>query len=158
MAHITPGHTRGCTTWTMRVRDAAALRDVVFFCSPSVPDEYKLIGNAKYPDVVDDYRKQFATLKQLKCDVPLGSQLLLIRSEARATAARRKTSLNVKLLFVQDAMHEGHGDRSLANGGCDALDVAAADVADREDTWKARLQQIGRAGERPLRGGKILGR
>lgn len=73
VAHITAGHTRGCTTYTMRVRDGSAMRDVVFFCSPSVPTGYKLVDNRKYPDIVDDYRREFATLEGLKCDVPLGS-------------------------------------------------------------------------------------
>jgi metallo-beta-lactamase class B len=72
-AHITAGHTRGCTTYTMRVRDRGEARNVVFFCSPSVPSEYKLVGNAKYPDVVSDYRKHFATLEKLDCDVPLAA-------------------------------------------------------------------------------------
>lgn len=72
-AHITAGHTRGCTTYTMDVRDGGLTRGVVFFCSPSVPSEYKLVGNAKYPDVAADYRKQFATLPKFDCDIPLAS-------------------------------------------------------------------------------------
>ena len=73
VAHVTAGHTKGCTTYTMRVRDGNTMRDVVFFCSASVPNGYQLVGNPKYPDVVDDYRREFATLESLKCDVPLGS-------------------------------------------------------------------------------------
>ena len=63
-AHITPGHTRGCTTWTMR----AGGRDVVFLCSATAPSEYRLT-----PDVVADYRRTFAILRSLPCDVFLGS-------------------------------------------------------------------------------------
>jgi len=72
-AHITAGHTPGCTTWTMNVRDGATTRHVVFFCSPSVPQEYRLVNNPRYPAIAEDYRKEFATLKSLPCDVPLGS-------------------------------------------------------------------------------------
>ena len=72
-AHITPGHTRGCTTWTTTVREAGRNYDVVFVGSPSVPPQYKLVGNARYPDEVDDYRRQFATLKKLPCDIFLGA-------------------------------------------------------------------------------------
>ena len=68
VAHITPGHTRGCTTWTMRVGG----KDVVFVGSPTAPG-YRLTNNPRYPDAVDDYRRQFATLKSLGCDVFLGS-------------------------------------------------------------------------------------
>lgn len=72
-AHITPGHTRGCTTWTMKVREKGKTYDVVFLGSPSVPSDYKLAGNPRYPDAVDDYRRQFATLKALPCDVFLAA-------------------------------------------------------------------------------------
>lgn len=72
-AHITAGHTRGCTTWTMTVREKGHDYDVVFVGSPSVPSQYKLVGNPRYPDAVDDYRRQFATLKSLHCDVFLAS-------------------------------------------------------------------------------------
>ena len=72
-AHITAGHTRGCTTWTATVREKGKNYHVVFVGSPSVPDSYKLIGNPRYPDVVDDYRRQFATLKSLPVDVFLAS-------------------------------------------------------------------------------------
>ncbi|HEY0370782.1 MAG TPA: subclass B3 metallo-beta-lactamase, partial [Thermoanaerobaculia bacterium] len=68
-AHITAGHTKGCTTWTMRT----AGKNVVFVGSPSVPSDYKLNHNLRYPEVIRDYRKQFATLKSLGCDVFLAS-------------------------------------------------------------------------------------
>ena len=68
-AHITPGHTRGCTTWTMRAGDL----DVVFLGSPSVPTEYRLTDNPRYPNAVDDYRRQFATLHALRPDIFLAS-------------------------------------------------------------------------------------
>ena len=73
VAHVTAGHTRGCTTWTTRVRERGRSYDVVFVGSPSVPSQYKLSGNPRYPDAIDDYRRQFATLKSLPCDVFLGS-------------------------------------------------------------------------------------
>ncbi|HEX7155205.1 MAG TPA: subclass B3 metallo-beta-lactamase [Thermoanaerobaculia bacterium] len=69
-AHVTAGHTRGCTTWTMTLRDG---RDVVFLCSPSVPSEYKLVGNTRHPEVAEDYRRQFAFLKTLRPEIWLAS-------------------------------------------------------------------------------------
>jgi metallo-beta-lactamase class B len=72
-AHVTPGHTRGCTTWTTTVRERGRAYNVVFVGSPSVPPQYKLAGNPRYPDAIDDYRRTFATLKSLPCDVFLGS-------------------------------------------------------------------------------------
>ncbi|HEX8172278.1 MAG TPA: subclass B3 metallo-beta-lactamase [Thermoanaerobaculia bacterium] len=41
VAHLTPGHTRGCTSWTMTLRDRTRKLDVVFLCSPSVPAGYQ---------------------------------------------------------------------------------------------------------------------
>jgi metallo-beta-lactamase class B len=68
-AHKTAGHTKGCTTWTMQV----AGRDVVIVGSPNVNEGYKLVDNAKYPDIAEDYKQTFKVLKSLRCDVFLGA-------------------------------------------------------------------------------------
>jgi metallo-beta-lactamase class B len=79
VAHKTPGHTRGCTTWTMKTtgRDAAGLAgnyyDVVIVGSPNVNPGYKLVGNAAYPQIAQDYERAFAVWKSLPCDVFLGA-------------------------------------------------------------------------------------
>jgi metallo-beta-lactamase class B len=73
IAHLTPGHTPGCITWTTTVRKKGMPYEVVIVGSPAVPKEYKLVGNDKYPDVVADYRQTFATLKALPCDIFLGA-------------------------------------------------------------------------------------
>ena len=72
-AVMTPGHTPGCTTWTINVTDKGKNYDVVFVCSASVPNGYKLIGNEKYPNIVSDYEMTFQVLKSLKPDVFLGA-------------------------------------------------------------------------------------
>ena len=71
-ARLTPGHTKGCTTWLTTVEDGGRKFDVVFVGSTSVPG-YRLLGNAKYPTMKDDYAKTFALMKKLPCDVFLGS-------------------------------------------------------------------------------------
>ena len=68
-AHITAGHTPGCTTWTTN----AGGKRVIFVCSPSVPNGYQLVNNAKYPNIAADYRRQFVTLRALKPDIFLGA-------------------------------------------------------------------------------------
>jgi metallo-beta-lactamase class B len=73
VAHKTPGHTKGCTTWTMKVRDGAKTYDVVIVGSPNVNPGYKLVGNTKYPAIAQDYEQTFRTLKSLPCDVFLGA-------------------------------------------------------------------------------------
>jgi metallo-beta-lactamase class B len=66
-ARITPGHTKGCTTWTMPVSEAGKTYQVVFYCSTSVVD--KLVNNRAYPNIVSDYERSFAELRTMPCDV-----------------------------------------------------------------------------------------
>jgi metallo-beta-lactamase class B len=73
VAHLTPGHTKGCTTWTMKVRDGGKTYDVVIVGSPNVNPGYKLVNNALYPRIASDYEKMFRVLKALPCDVFLGA-------------------------------------------------------------------------------------
>lgn len=73
VAHLTPGHTRGATTWTMEVTEGGRTLSVVFFPSANVNAGVRLVGNARYPEIADDFRRSFAVWKQLPCDVPLGS-------------------------------------------------------------------------------------
>ena len=73
VAHLTPGHTKGCTTWTMKVVDAGKTLDVVIVGSPNVNPGYKLVNNAQYPQIAQDYELMFQRLKALPCDVFLGA-------------------------------------------------------------------------------------
>jgi len=73
VAHLTPGHTKGCTTWTMKVKEAAKTYDVVIVGSPNVNPGYRLIGNKEYPKIAEDYERMFAVLKSLPCDIFLGA-------------------------------------------------------------------------------------
>ena len=73
IAHLTPGHTKGCTTWTMKVEDHGKIYNVVIVGSPNVNPGYKLIGNARYPRITQDYELTFRTLKSLPCDIFLGA-------------------------------------------------------------------------------------
>jgi metallo-beta-lactamase class B len=73
VAHLTPGHTPGCTTWTTRVSDGGRNLNVVIVGSPNVNPGYYLVGNKKYPGIAEDYVKTFAVLKSLPCDVFLGA-------------------------------------------------------------------------------------
>jgi metallo-beta-lactamase class B len=72
-AHLTPGHTRGCTTWTWRVADGGKNYDVVVIGSPNVNPGYQLVNNKDYPEIAADFAKTFKVLKSLPCDVFLGA-------------------------------------------------------------------------------------
>lgn len=71
-ARLTPGHTPGCTTWTLQVMEGGKPYDVVFLCSATAPG-YKLVNNPLYPDIAADFTRSFATWKSLPCDVFLGA-------------------------------------------------------------------------------------
>jgi metallo-beta-lactamase class B len=77
VAHKTPGHTRGCTTWTMRAPLDGRLRDVVIVGSWNVNPGYRLVDRpgqpASYPGIAADFARSFVIWKALPCDVFLGA-------------------------------------------------------------------------------------
>ena len=77
VAHKTPGHTRGCTTWTLRVMDHGRPLNVVIVGSWNVNPGYRLVDRpgqpASYPGIAQDYEYTFKVLKALPCDVFLGA-------------------------------------------------------------------------------------
>ena len=70
-AHATPGHSPGCTSWSLNVMDGKTKRSVIVFCSASVALNRLVGSNATHPGIVDDYRKTFAWAKTAKFDVLL---------------------------------------------------------------------------------------
>ena len=72
-AHLTPGHTKGCTTWTMDVKDGGKTLHTVIVGSPNVNTGYVLVGNKKYPGIATDYEREFRVLHSLPCDFFLGA-------------------------------------------------------------------------------------
>ncbi len=72
-ARLTPGHTRGCTTWTLEVTDAGRRYAAVIVGSPNVNDGYPLVNNGAYPRIADDFERTFRVLRALPCDLFLGA-------------------------------------------------------------------------------------
>ncbi len=73
VARLTPGHTRGCTTWTWQAEEGGKKYAVVVIGSPNVNPGYRLVNNRDYPEIADDFARTFAVLKGLPCDVFLGA-------------------------------------------------------------------------------------
>jgi metallo-beta-lactamase class B len=71
-ATLTPGHTKGCTTWSLKDTDEGTERQVIFPCSISVAGN-ALVGNKGYPDIVRDFRISFERLGAMKADIVLPS-------------------------------------------------------------------------------------
>jgi metallo-beta-lactamase class B len=72
-AHLTPGHTRGCTTWSFKVNEGSKSYDVVIIGSMGVNPGYQLVNNKDIPNISDEYMRGFKVLRSLHCDIPLGS-------------------------------------------------------------------------------------
>lgn len=84
-ANVMPGHTKGCTTWTMPLTEAGKTYKVMFFCSISVAGN-PIAGKLAYPTIVQDYRASFTRLKTMKADIflaPHGGQFHMEEKLAR---------------------------------------------------------------------------
>lgn len=89
IAHLTPGHTKGCTTWTMKVEQDGKSYGVVFHGGTTILPTVRLVDNPKYPEMVEDFERTFRVLKELPCDIflaPHGSQFGLAGKARRRSA------------------------------------------------------------------------
>jgi metallo-beta-lactamase class B len=73
VAHLTPGHTRGCTTWAMKATEGGRTYDVVIVGSMGVNPGFVLVNNKENPQIADEYQRGFKVLHSLPCDIPLAS-------------------------------------------------------------------------------------
>jgi metallo-beta-lactamase class B len=89
-AHATPGHTPGCTSWTMPVSENGVRHHVVFACSTTVGGN-PLVGNTEYPEIVSDFRHSLAMMKNLKADVFLPGHARFFDAHGKAARAKEGT-------------------------------------------------------------------
>ncbi len=85
-ANLTPGHTRGATTWTMELAEGGRTYHVVFFSSATVNDGTRLVQNPHFPEIAAAYEASFARFKTLRCDIflaPHGGQFAMAERFAR---------------------------------------------------------------------------
>ncbi|MBW8867705.1 MAG: subclass B3 metallo-beta-lactamase [Acidobacteria bacterium] len=73
VAHLTPGHSRGCTTWTLKAQDSGKAYDVVIIGSFGTNPGFQLVNNPDVPDIAAEFERAFKVAHALPCDVPLGS-------------------------------------------------------------------------------------
>jgi metallo-beta-lactamase class B len=69
-ANLTPGHTRGCTSWGMTAKEGGKDYEILVFCSATVAAN-RITPPLQYEGIIADYRKTFAKAKAMKVDVPL---------------------------------------------------------------------------------------
>jgi metallo-beta-lactamase class B len=73
VAHLTPGHSRGCTTWTLKAEEGGKRYDVVIIGSFGTNPGFKLVNNTETPGIAEEFNRAFKVARSLPCDVPLGS-------------------------------------------------------------------------------------
>jgi metallo-beta-lactamase class B len=83
VAHLTPGHTRGCTTWTMKAQEGGKTYDIVIIGSMGVNPGVKLVNNTDIPGLADEFTRGFKVMRSLPCDVPLGSHPAMYRMQEK---------------------------------------------------------------------------
>ncbi len=114
-AHLTPGHTRGCTTWSMVTRDNGKPYNVVFVGSASVLPNYKLTDRpnapATYPGIQADYEKTFRVLKSLPCDVFLAAHGSFYSLKQKREAMEKHPAVNP---FIDPAGYQAYITRAEA--------------------------------------------
>jgi metallo-beta-lactamase class B len=107
--HLTPGHTKGCTTWTTDVEDSGVRQHVLFFGSTTVLDGVRLVNNPKYPGIAEDYAASFRALKALPCDVFLAPHTSFFNL---AEKSRRLASGEKPNPFIDPAGYRSFIDQS----------------------------------------------
>ena len=84
-AHLTPGHSRGCTSWTLTVEEAGADYEALIFCSASVAAN-RLVDPPQYEGIVADYRATFARIADWTPDVFLSNHPEFFGMETKRAA------------------------------------------------------------------------
>ena len=90
VAHRTPGHTRGCTSWGMEVEEDGETYNALIVCSFGVNPGYVLIDNPNYPDIAEDYRATFAKARAMPVDVFVASHGSFYDLPAKYEMLRRR--------------------------------------------------------------------
>jgi metallo-beta-lactamase class B len=73
VAHMTPGHSIGCTTWTLRVPDGGKTYNVVIVGGTTINPGVEFLHHPTYPGIADDFARTFRVLRGLQCDIFLGA-------------------------------------------------------------------------------------
>jgi len=109
-AHLTPGHTRGCTTWSAKISEGSKTYNVVFVCSVTFPG-YKLVNNPKNPTLIAQYQRSFKVLRSLPCDIFLASHGSFFNLPDKMAELKKNPSNNP---FINPKEYRQFLDRSQA--------------------------------------------
>jgi CubicO group peptidase (beta-lactamase class C family)/glyoxylase-like metal-dependent hydrolase (beta-lactamase superfamily II) len=155
VGRLTPGHTRGCTTWTWRVQDGGKQYDVVVIGSPNVNPGFQLVNNKEYPEIAADFARTFEVLKSLPCDVFLGAHggyygmverhALLQKGQANAfvnpDGYKQYVALKERAFRKTLGMQQGNAEQRTAGQGAPPPAIAA--ISDRMRNFIAAREIAG---------------
>jgi metallo-beta-lactamase class B len=106
-AHITGGHTRGCTSWSFVVHDGERALNVVSACSLVV------LQGARYPEQRADIARTFRVLRGLPADIWVTSHARLWRRYRKFVASR--TAANPVTPFIDPEGYRAYIDSGEAS-------------------------------------------
>lgn len=92
-ANVTPGHTKGCTSWSTAVNEGGKMLDVIFVCSTTAPG-FQLVNNPKYPEIVRDFENTFARMKKFKVDIFLSAHASQFGLDKKLDGVKRGDKIN----------------------------------------------------------------
>jgi metallo-beta-lactamase class B len=131
-AHLTPGHTIGCTTWTFDTKDRGRTLQVVDLCGLSILEKTRVSGMPGYPGITKDYEHTFETLKALPIDIFIGAHPSYYGGMEKAAKAKADPS-------GPNPFVDPQGFRKV---------VDAAERKFRDQLARERQQELGNANER----------
>lgn len=99
IAHLTPGHSRGCTSWGTTASAMGENYEVLVFCSATVAAN-RITPPLQYEGIVEDYRSTFAKAKTMRVDIPLAPHPEFFGLLQKAEKAKTDKSQN---FFVDPA-------------------------------------------------------
>jgi metallo-beta-lactamase class B len=126
VAHMTPGHSPGCTTWTTVARENRWNHTVVFFCSATVAGN-RLVGDLTYPGIVEDYRKTFQTARGIIADVFLAPHPEMFKMEEKRPLIGKYAGINPFIKAAEYHTFLRNAEKAFEDGL--AKQKAAADAA-----------------------------
>jgi metallo-beta-lactamase class B len=92
-AHLTPGHTRGCTTWTTTVQEGGKRLNLAIACG-GLQEDARLVGNRNYPEIAEDFAKSIKIYKALPVDVFLASHAWFYDPAGKYARAQKSANPN----------------------------------------------------------------
>lgn len=108
--HLTPGHTKGCTTWTFDAVDRGRTYHVVVVGGSTINPGTKVSGMPTYPNITRDFTRTYEVLESLPCDIFLGAHAGYFDGRAKAAALREHP--DGPNPFVDPAGYHAHVERA----------------------------------------------